>query len=117
MILKMVLGTSARGLLSYISNPTKTANNHTHPFHTNMAGQTPRELSKEISNLRKLRPNLRKAIAHMVLSHDSNDRKLTDVEWKQAISIALKTHGASETAFAAYLHKEGTDHAHTHVFF
>lgn len=115
MILKMMLGTGARGLLEYLSNPTKTTHNNTHPFATNMAGLTPRELSKEVSALRKLRGNLKKAVAHMVISHDPNDRPLSEVEWKDAISIALKKHGAGEAAFCSYLHLD-TAHIHAHVF-
>lgn len=115
MILKMILGKGARGLLSYISNPTKTNHNHTQPFFSNMAGQSARELSKEVAVLRRLKPNLKMAVAHLVLSHDPNDRPLTEAEWRHAISTALKTHGAEEAAFCSYLHLD-TNHIHTHVF-
>lgn len=116
MILKTIIGSSARGLLSYISDPEKTGNNHSQPFFTNMAGQTVRELAKEISVLRKQRPNLKKAIAHVILSHDPKDRTLTDDEWKRAISLALKAHGADDAVFAAYAHQD-THHQHCHLFF
>lgn len=116
MILKVVIGSGARGLLSYISSQSKTGNGDEKPFFTNMAGQSVRELSKEISALRKLRPNLKKAVAHVILSHDPNDRVLSDEEWKHAISVSLKAHGAEDAQFAAYTHKD-TNHQHCHLFF
>lgn len=116
MILKVVIGSGARGLLSYISGQSKTGSAHQIPFFTNMAGETVRELSREISALRKLRPNLKKAVVHVILSHDPKDRLLTDEEWKYAISVVLKAHGAEDAVFAAYTHHD-TQHQHSHLFF
>lgn len=115
MIIKQIIGAATLGLVSYISTPAKTGHNNTQPFFSNMAGRSARELSKEVGILRKLRPNLNKAVAHLVLSHDPSDRPLTEAEWKHAISLALKTHGAEEAMFCSYLHKD-TDHIHTHTF-
>lgn len=114
MILKMILGKGARGLLSYISKVEKTGS--TSPFFSNMAGTTPRELAAEVAALRMLRPNLSKAIGHLVLSSDPKDRKLSDDEWRLAVTTALKTHNAEQAAFAAYRHAD-TDHDHIHIFF
>lgn len=116
MILKIKIGRGARGLLSYISQQYKTAHNHTRPFFTNMAGQNPRELAAEVAALRKLKPNLTRAISHLMISPDAKDRPLTEVEWKKAIQIALAGHGAEEAAFAAYVHRD-TNCGHAHVFF
>lgn len=116
MILKIKIGGGARGLLNYISQTSKTTHEHTRPFFTNMAGSTPRELAAEVSGLRKLKPNLSKAIAHLSLSADLNDRPLTEDEWRLAISTALTAHGADAAPFAAYQHHD-TAHQHTHVFF
>lgn len=83
------------------------------PFLTNLAGRTPREMAKEVGVLRRLRPNLKKAISHLILSHDPTQRELTEMEWKTAIQIALKAHGAEETAFAAWIHFDtGVPHCH-----
>ncbi len=86
------------------------------PFMTNLAGRTPREMSKEIGVLRRLRPNLKKAVSHLVLSHDPTQRKLTEKEWEEAVRIALHTHGANQAGFAAWRHTD-TDHDHVHIFF
>lgn len=116
MILKMIIGKGARGLINYVSQTSKTGHNHTRPFFTNMAGSTPRELSAEVSALRKLKPNLGRAVAHLVLASDPKDRALTDDEWRAAVQIALAEHGADQAAFAAWRHAD-TAHHHTHVFF
>ena len=116
MILKMIVGRGARGLLNYISRPDKTTLGDTRPFFTNMAGTTPRELAAEVSALRRLRPNLGREVAHLALSSDPRDRRLTEKEWQQAIQTALKIHGADQAAFAAYRHHDAA-HDHTHVFF
>jgi hypothetical protein len=112
MILKIKLGTGARGLLNYLSSDTKTGGILT----SNMAGETPRELAREVSALRRMRPGLRKAVAHLSLSHSPGDRPLSDDEWRRAIRIALDAHGASESAHVAFRHHD-TAHDHTHIFF
>lgn len=80
-----------------------------------MAGQCPRELAAEVSSLRKLKPNLGKAVAHLSLSADIKDRVLTDDDWRQAITTALAAHGAQDAPFACYRHHD-TAHQHAHVF-
>ncbi len=112
MILKLKTGKSAGGLLEYIS---AGANQDT-PLFTNMAGRNPRTLTREVAALRSLRPRLGKACAHLVLSHDPAQRELTVDEWRDALNIALKAHGAQNTAYAAYMHTDKA-HQHLHVFF
>lgn len=113
MILKMPpLGMGARGLLEYMAEGA----GHARPDFTNMAGATPRQLAREVAALRRLRPNLNKAVAHLVLSHDPKDRPLTREEWQKALDTALAAHGAQGAVHAAYLHEE-TEHTHLHVFF
>jgi hypothetical protein len=86
------------------------------PFLTNLAGRTPREMAQEVGVLRRLRPNLTKAVSHLILGHDPSQRVLTETEWKTAIQIALKAHGAEETAFAAWIHFD-TGIPHCHLMF
>lgn len=86
------------------------------PFLTNMAGSTPRDLAAEFGAFRRLRPNLSNVVGHLILSHDPTDRALTESEWKEAIQIALHTHGADEASFAAWRHDDSR-HAHAHVIF
>lgn len=112
----MIIGRGARGVLNYISTAHKTDRPNTRPNFTNMAGSTARELSKEVAALRKSKPKLGKAAAHLILSHDPSDRPLTEREWSRALQLALQAHGATDAPFAAYLHTD-RDHQHLHCFF
>jgi hypothetical protein len=116
MILKIVIGRGARGVLDYISTPHKTDTPNTSPMFTNMAGKNARELAREVAALRKSKPRLGKAAAHLMLSQDPGDRKLTHREWERALQLALQGHGAQDAPFAAYLHTD-KEHQHLHCFF
>ena len=86
------------------------------PTFSTFAGTTPKEIAAEFGALRKLKPNLGKAVAHLILSPGPDDRVLSKDEWKRALDLALAEHGATEAPHAAYLHAD-TDHPHLHVFF
>ena len=112
MILKIKTGKGSRGILNYISaGAGKSA-----PMFSNMVGQTPRELAREVAALRSLRPNLGRAAAHLILAHDPGQRPLTEAEWREALEIALKEHGAEGVPFASYMHEEGGGGPHLHCF-
>ena len=128
MILKIVLGKGARGLLNYVSQASKSAHHpqqthkrgepkqHTSPTFSNFAGTTPRQIAAEFAALRLLKPNLSRAAGHLILSPDPADRALTKVEWQHALQLALQGHGAIGAPYAAYLHSD-TELQHLHVFF
>ena len=63
-----------------------------------------------------MKPNLGKAVAHLILSPGPEDRVLSKDEWKRALDLALAEHGAADAPHAAYLHAD-TDHPHLHCFF
>lgn len=112
MILKFKTGKGACGLLNYMAAGAGQAA----PLFTNMAGQNPRALAREVAALRSLRPNLGKAAAHLILAHDPGQRPLTEAEWLEALEIALKEHGAEGVPFAAWMHEEGGGGPHLHCF-
>lgn len=89
---------------------------HAPPTFSNFAGSTPRQISAEFAALRKIKPGLKKAVGHLILSPGPGDRMLSKEEWQKAIDIVLEAHGASETAFAGYLHSDTAFH-HCHLFF
>ena len=86
------------------------------PTFSNFGGTTPRQISAEFRQLRKLKPNLKKAVGHLILSPGPDDRVLSKDEWKVAMDMALAGHGAADAPHAAWLHND-TDHPHLHIFF
>ena len=86
------------------------------PTFSNFGGTTPRQISAEFGQLRKLKPNLNRAVGHLILSPGPDDRVLSKNEWKVAMDLALAEHGATDAPHAAWLHSD-TDHQHLHIFF
>ena len=86
------------------------------PTFSNFGGTTPRQISAEFRQLRKLKPNLKKAVGHLILSPGPDDRVLSKNEWKVAMDMALAEHCAIDAPHAAWLHSD-TDHQHLHIFF
>ncbi len=111
MILKIKLGTGFRGLDKYVtSKPDATI------LATNMAGTNPRERAAEVAGLRSAKPDLNRAIGHLVLSHDPSLHDLTPDQWRTAIHIARAEHDMRDAPFCAVLHRD-SDHRHVHIFF
>lgn len=118
-ILKIKIGSSFRGLLNYQSERAcgidgiKTGQ----PIYTNMVGKTPRALAREISIIRRLRPGLNKAVAHLMICPEKALENKE--EWQKAIQIAFREHGFNQenTPYVAYLHADGEEHPHLHVAF
>ena len=115
MILKMKSGRSAAGLLRYI----EAGASQSEPLFSSMSGKNADQLALEAGVLRRLRPGLKKAVGHLILSQDPSERDLSMEEWITALNIAFREHfgdAADRIQFAAYEHKDG-GHQHLHVFF
>ena len=106
MIAKAVKGKGFRGALDY-----DLSKEHGHVLDTNMAGDTPRELSAEFGSIRKLRPNLGKAVLHVSLSAALGE-KLTDAEWAD---IGRKYLAGMELTDNQYIITRHTDTEHEHI--
>ena len=106
-----MVGKGWRGLDSYVSGKLGAE-----VLATNLGGQTPRERSREIAGLRSARPDLKKAVGHLILSHDPTLPDLTPEQWRTAIEIAREEHGLRDAAFLAVLHTD-VDHRHVHAIF
>lgn len=109
MFIKMIVGEGFRGAAEYAAEGAGQAA----PQWSNMEGKNPRELSKEIAALRSARSGLRRAVGHIMLSHDPSDRRLTDDEFRRAIEIAREELGLENSPYAAWPHDE-TEHQHVH---
>lgn len=108
MIAKMVKGRGFRGALEYAI--TKEGGRI---ISSNMAGKNPRELAAEFGEIRKLRPNLGKAVMHVSLSAAPGE-KLTDEQWQAIGQRYLRGMGFTDNQFVMIRHTD-TEHEHIHI--
>jgi hypothetical protein len=108
MIAKAVKGTGFRGALEYDLNEEKGA-----ILETNMSGSNARELAKEFGAIRKLRPNLNKAVLHVSLSAAVGE-KLTNEQWQEIAQTYLKGMDLDNNQYVITRHTD-TDHDHIHI--
>ena len=100
MIAKAVKGSGFRGALEY-----DLSKDGGYLLNTNMAGQTPRELAAEFGEIRKLRPNLGKAVLHVSLSAAPGE-KLTDAQWQEIGHRYLDGMGLDKNQFVITRHTD-----------
>lgn len=108
MIAKLVKGRGFRGALEY--DITKEGGRI---ISSNMAGENPRELAAEFGEIRKLRPNLGKAVMHVSLSAAPGE-KLTDEQWQAIGQRYLRGMGFTDNQFVMTRHTD-TEHEHIHI--
>lgn len=115
MIQKVVKGKGFRGVLDYLFHGTKnTSPDRGELIASNMAGNSPRQLAKEFATLRKMRPTLGKAVAHISISLSPEDRHLTDEELSAVATTYLDHMGFDDCPFVAIRHND-TRHQHIHI--
>ena len=108
MIAKAVKGKGFRGALEY--DLTKEQGR---VIDKNMAGESPRELAAEFGEIRKLRPNLGKAVLHVSLSAAPGE-KLTDEQWSEIGKRYMDGMGLEKNQFVITRHTD-TEHEHIHI--
>ena len=108
MIAKAVKGKGFRGALEYDLTKEKGR-----VIDTNMAGEGPRELAAEFGQIRKLRPNLGKAVLHVSLSAALGE-KLTDGQWRDIAETYLVGMGLENNQYLVTRHTD-TEHEHVHI--
>ena len=108
MIAKAVKGKGFRGALNY-----DLLKEQGRIIDTNMAGENPRELAAEFGEIRKLRPNLGKAVLHVSLSAAPGE-KLTDEQWREIGNRYLDGMGLEKNQFVITRHTD-TEHEHIHI--
>jgi hypothetical protein len=108
MIAKAVKGSGFRGAAEY-----DIEKEGGRIIDTNMAGENPRELAKEFSEIRKLRPNLSKAVLHVSLSAAPGE-KLTDAQWRDIGKRYMDGMGLEKNQFVTTRHTD-TEHEHIHI--
>jgi len=107
MIAKQIKGKGFRGAAEYDLGKGQNAQ----MVASNMAGETPRQLSREFGAVRQLRPTLGKAVAHVSLSAAPGEQ-LTTEQWQQVADDYLKGMGFDDSQYIVTRH---TDTAHDHV--
>jgi len=108
MIAKAVKGRGFRGVLNYDLNEEKGE-----ILDTNMAGTNARGLAQEFGAVRKLRPNLNKAVLHVSLSAAVGEH-LTNEQWQEIGHKYLKGMDLDNNQFVMTRHTD-TDHEHIHI--
>lgn len=108
MIGKLNLGTTFRGAVEYDLGKLGGR-----MIDTNMAGRTVEELTAEFDVVRKLRPNLRKAVAHVSLSAAPGEH-LTDKQWRRIARRYLRRMGFTANQYVVTRHTD-TEHEHIHI--
>lgn len=111
MILKGTLGENWGGIDRYA-----TRQKHARMLVSNFGGDTLAERMREATALRSSRPNLKKVVGHIILSHDPELADLTDQQWLVAIELAKLEHDLRDAAFCAVLHQE-RKHRHVHLYY
>lgn len=108
MIAKIVKGGGFRGVLDY-----DLSKEEGRIIDKNMAGTTPRQLAAEFGEVRKLRPKLGRAVAHVSLSAAPGE-KLSDDQWREIGHRYIKAMGFGESQFVMTRHTD-TEHEHIHI--
>lgn len=108
MIAKAIKGKGFRGALEY-----DLSKEHGRLIDTNMEGAGPRELAREFGEIRKLRPNLGKAVLHVSLSAAPGER-LTDAQWIEIGRRYLRGMGLDDNQYLITRHDD-TEHEHVHL--
>jgi len=108
MIAKAVKGKGFRGALNY-----DLTNEKGYLLDTNMSADKPRELAAEFGEIRRLRPNLNKAVLHVSLSAAPGE-KLTDEQWREIGREYLRGMGLDNNQYVMTRHTD-TEHEHIHI--
>jgi hypothetical protein len=108
MIAKAVKGKGFRGALEY-----DLSKEQGRVIDTNMEGVGPRELSREFGAIRKLRPNLGRAVLHVSLSAAPGEM-LTDDQWREIGQRYLHGMGLDANQYLITRHLD-TEHEHVHL--
>jgi hypothetical protein len=108
MIAKAFKGKGFRGALEY-----DLSKEQGRVIDTNMEGVGPRELAREFGAIRKLRPNLGRAVLHVSLSAAPGEH-LTDDQWREIGQRYLHGMGLDANQYLATRHLD-TEHEHIHL--
>jgi len=114
---KVSRGGGFRGALNYVFDVGKEATHTKNAERVggNMAGNDPRELSREFSAVRQLRPDISKPVWHCSLSLPPGER-LSGEKWEAVVTDFMQRMGFDQanTPWVAMRHQD-TDKDHIHI--
>jgi hypothetical protein len=108
MIAKAIKGKGFRGALEYDLKKEQGR-----IIDTNMDGRGPRELAAEFGEIRKLRPNLGKAVLHVSLAASPGEH-LTDGQWVKIGQYYINGMGLDQNQYVMSRHTD-TEHEQIHM--
>ena len=108
MIANQVKGTGFRGTLDYLLGKEEAV-----VIGGNMLGENSKELSREFSVSRALRPKLKKVVYHASLSLP-HDEHLSTSKWKEAADKYVQKMGFEGSQYVTVKHND-TKHEHVHI--
>jgi len=113
---KTVRGSGFRGLLDYQfrTNKPPEIRAKAKMIGGNMAGENPRELSKEFGQARKLRTDIRKPVWHCSLSLPEGEI-LTEEKWAEVTDAFLKKMEVDPSNQFCIIRHSDTAHDHVHI--
>ena len=107
-IAKAIKGKGFRGALEY-----DLSKEQGRVIDTNMEGTGPRELAREFGEIRKLRPNLGRAVLHVSLSAAPGEH-LNDDQWREIGQRYMHGMGLDANQYLITRHLD-TEHEHVHL--
>ena len=107
-IAKAIKGKGFRGALEY-----DLSKEQGRVIDTNMEGTGPRELAMEFGEIRKLRPNLGRAVLHVSLSAAPGEH-LNDDQWREIGQRYMHGMGLDANQYLITRHLD-TEHEHVHL--
>jgi hypothetical protein len=108
MIAKAIKGKGFRGALEYDLKKEQGR-----IIDTNMDGRGPRELAAEFGEIRKLRPNLGKAVLHVSIAASPGEH-LTDAQWVKIGRYYINGMRLGQNQYVMSRHSD-TEHEHIHM--
>jgi hypothetical protein len=116
MFIKINKGSGFRGLLNYLVYDSKNKQNPDRGtvIGGNLDGATPRILAAGYSSFRRLRPTLKKPVAHFSISLPPIERKLSNEEFSAIAENFMQRMEFKDCPYSVIRH-EDTEHQHIHI--
>jgi len=109
MIASQNKGRGFRGALNYLLQKERAE-----ILEKNMAGRNERELAHEFGAVRKLHPDLERAVYHVSLSVRDSER-LSDEQWRDVAHKYMKGMGFENNQYILLRHNDTPSHDHVHI--